>query len=188
MSNTTVTKQTYSISKIKKLIDLNGDMTNFRIHFTIASPEGKTFEALIVDQSTLDNMEPEYKTVPGSMSGDIEATKNVYQNYFIILRSQLPMTVEVELETTALPDYIESKEVQPMGPQPRPTTTTFSRAPILSLKSNHIYIAIGGVGVLLVLIYLYKKYKLKNPTVEGVEVGPKHSLLKKLEETLKAST
>lgn len=105
-----ISSNTYSISKIRKLIDLNHDMINFRLNFKITS-DGTPFQALIVNQTTLDNVsELEFKQVDdGLLSGEIIVDKNVYQNYFLILKSDTPTSVEVELETFVLPQYIEQK-------------------------------------------------------------------------------
>jgi hypothetical protein len=105
-----ITKNSYSISKIKKLIDLNHDMINFKVIFNVISNSDQPFWALVVDQSTIDTLEDsqlEYKQVVGTLSGEIVADKNIYQNYYIILKSEKQMSVDVELQTTKLPDYIE---------------------------------------------------------------------------------
>ncbi len=105
---TVITRNSYSISKIKTLIDLNHNMINFKVKFNIES-KGNTFSTLIIDQNTLDNVETdnlEYKTVDGELSGEIISDKNTYQNYYIILKSDVPVAVEVMLETEHLPDFI----------------------------------------------------------------------------------
>lgn len=101
----TSTKKTYSLSKIRQLIDLNGDSTNFDITFNVASKNGEPFEILVVDQTTLDNSpDIEYKNAAnGRMSGRLTQDKNVFQNYFLILRALQPCECDVELIKEELP-------------------------------------------------------------------------------------
>ena len=91
-------KQTHNLGKIKKLIDLNGDSINFDLSFTVTCKDDTPFNALVVDQSTLDNgQELVYKEVKKTITGNILADKNVYQNYFLILKSDSPCDIELEI-------------------------------------------------------------------------------------------
>jgi hypothetical protein len=93
------TEKTYTLGKMMQLIDLNEDMTNFKLHFSANTKDKTEFEALVIDQTTLDNNpELEYKKVPGFISGSIEADKNIYQNYYLILRSDSPCQCVVTIE------------------------------------------------------------------------------------------
>jgi|694.fasta_scaffold05628_21 hypothetical protein len=96
----------------KQLIDLNGDSINFDLTFTARSSENSDFHALVVDQNTLDKVPHdslEFKRANGSISGNIVSDKNLYQNYFLCLKSDKPCEVEV---------IINKKEIQPAQPQP----------------------------------------------------------------------
>lgn len=98
------TKKTISLGKIKQLIDLNDDSTNFNLSFNVSCHDNTPFEILVVDQTTLDNSpELEYKKVSGSINGTIVADKNVYQNYFLILKSETPCKVDIEFTKNVLP-------------------------------------------------------------------------------------
>jgi hypothetical protein len=91
----------------KQLIDLNGDSINFDLTFTATSSENADFHALVVDQNTLDKVPHdslEFKRASGSISGNIVSDKNIYQNYFLCLKSDKPCQVEV---------IINKKEIQP---------------------------------------------------------------------------
>ena len=46
--------RTYTLDKIRQLIDLNGDSTNFDISFKVTSRNGEVFDIVVVDQTTLD--------------------------------------------------------------------------------------------------------------------------------------
>jgi hypothetical protein len=100
-----VDKKTYTLGKIKKLVDLNGDTVNFDINFRVKSKNNQPFEMLVVDQTTLDsNPNIEYKkVVNGEISGNLVHDKNIYQNYFLILKSENPCECEVEIQKKELP-------------------------------------------------------------------------------------
>lgn len=95
---TTINK-VISVDNYKKLIDLNEDSINFDITFTVSSENGEPFNVVIVDQTMLDSgKELEYKTITdGSISGKLVNDKNVYQNYFLCLRSDSPCKCNVQI-------------------------------------------------------------------------------------------
>jgi hypothetical protein len=69
--------KTYSVSKVKQLIDLNGDSVNFEVSFKVSSRNKEPFEILVVDQATLDS-DPnlQYKSVTnGIISGKVKKDK-----------------------------------------------------------------------------------------------------------------
>lgn len=174
MSNTTTTRKTYSISKIKKLIDVNNDMINFKLNFNIVAHDTTNpFSALIVNQSTLDNTEQgnlEYKLVHGSLSGEVIADKNVYQNYFIILKADVPMDVDVELQTLRLPDHIETKTSAS-------TTKKRKKSKTSKDSDNTIVYILVVIGVVAVLFYIMNQQKTNiSPVVSSMH----QSLLSKL--------
>ena len=96
--------KTYSVSKVKQLIDLNGDSVNFDLKFTVKSRDNSPFDISVVDQDTLDNnSELKYRNVTnGSISGQLKQDKNVYQNHFLILKADSPCECDVEIEKTEL--------------------------------------------------------------------------------------
>jgi hypothetical protein len=94
----------YEIGKMKKLIDLNGQSVNFDINFRVESVDGSEFEMLVLDQTTLDNIQEfNYKKVKGSISGNVLSDKNVYQNHFLILKANKPTNVDVIINKKELP-------------------------------------------------------------------------------------
>ena len=98
------TKKTYTLGKIKQLIDLNGDSTNFDLSFKVTCKNDTPFDLLVVDQTTLDNTpELQYKQVNRTISGNIVSDKNIYQNFFLILKSDKKCDVDVELTKKVLP-------------------------------------------------------------------------------------
>ena len=104
----TITNITTPVNKIKKLIDLNGDKVNFDLTFKVTSKDNTPFEAIVVSQATLDSgSKLDYKKVDnGFISGNIVADKGVYQNYFILLKSEIPTECSVELDIKEIPQQI----------------------------------------------------------------------------------
>lgn len=99
----------HTINSIKQLIDLNGTYTNFELEFEIDCPSKKPFYAIVADQATLDSNQPlEYQHVTnGQLSGTIRSDKNVYQNYFLVLKADEPCEVEIKKSI---------KEIEPQEP------------------------------------------------------------------------
>ena len=85
----TITEKVYRVGKIKQLIDLNSDKTNFELNFKVASKNKEPFYALVVNQKNLDaDSDLEYKHVTnGVITGNIVSDKNLYQSYSLLLKS-----------------------------------------------------------------------------------------------------
>ena len=125
--------KTYSVSKVKQLIDLNGDSVNFEINFKVSSHNKEPFEILVVDQATLDS-DPnlQYKSVTdGLISGKVRKDKNVYQNHFIILKANNPCECDVEIQKTELPEFIEQEQFEGQSQQPQPRQSTHVSQPLM---------------------------------------------------------
>lgn len=92
------------VNNIKQLVDINGDITNFKAKFTVTSIEGKTFQMTIADQNMLDADEPlKYRDVQGGISGNVSSDKNVYTSYYIALKSSEPTQIKIKVELEELP-------------------------------------------------------------------------------------
>jgi len=153
------TKKTYSLSKIKQLIDLNGDSTNFNIKFKVTCKDNSPFQVLVVDQTTLDNTETlEYKDVTtGVISGNVIADKNVFQNHFLILKSDNQCEVDVEIikeDLPKTPDSIIQQQINTVTDTPSQSIRQPSQGTNW-LKIGLIALVIIGGGLL--LWYLYKR-------------------------------
>lgn len=160
------TKLVVQVNNIKKLIDLNGDKTNFELSFNVKSVNDSPFEAIVVSQTQLDSGNPlEYKKVSqGVITGNIIADKNVYQNYFLLLKSDTPLECEVEINIKEIPPKIEMDVPQYENiPQDIPTSIVDGRykknkkseSPFNLKKILLILLVIIGIG--LVIWFLYKK-------------------------------
>jgi hypothetical protein len=103
----------YDIGKMKQLIDLNGQTTNFDITFNATSVDGSEFDIVVVDQTTLDNnAELNYKKANGTLSGNIISDKNVYQNYFIVLKADKPTKVDITINKKEIPPNMNNNEIK----------------------------------------------------------------------------
>ena len=150
----------YIINKVKKLIDLNEQLVNFDLTFSVSCKEGVPFEALVVDQNTLDsNPNLEYKKASnGTISGHLVSDKNTYQNFFLILQSDK----ECEVEVT-----IQRKEIAPQQ-QPQPESYRNTENSGSNFKPNKINLklilitVVIIVGVLFLWYYFNKNLKNKS--------------------------
>lgn len=135
----------YKINTTKQLIDLNGQTTNFELMFSVISPEEKTFEAVVVDQTVLDNNK-DLKYQPsqhGQIKGTLRWDKNVYQNFFLVLRAPVECEVEVIIQKNELalnpdiPAEQTSIDVQ-KGPMPELPTSQPVKSPLQVEEPNKI--------------------------------------------------
>lgn len=108
--------QTVTVDKTRRLIDLNSNYANFELEFSCTSKNREEFEAVIVDQARLDTSPdlPYQQSHGGRISGKVVFDKNVFQNWWLVLRSQNehPIEVVVELNIRELPT------TQPPAPPP----------------------------------------------------------------------
>ncbi len=157
---------------MKQLIDLNGDTVNFDLTFTATSKDGSVFDILVVDQTMLDSNQPlEYKKANGTMSGNIVSDKGVYQNYFLLLKSDNQCECEV---------VIDIKEIEP---KPRNNPVVKSRLneqnnKPFSINWNYVisFIIIFGAGYIFWTVYRKEKpgtiVKPNSIVVPSISVSP----------------
>jgi hypothetical protein len=180
--------KTYSVSKVKQLIDLNGDSVNFEVSFKVSSRNKEPFEILVVDQATLDS-DPnlQYKSVTnGVISGKVRKDKNVYQNHFIILKANNPCECDVEIQMTELPEFIQQEQfkVQDQDSQQAqlPIQTTHHSQPVMDrLNSDKndgfhwikIILIVGFVaGIGFVLYWVSQKNNILPGTSVAEQLSP----------------
>tara|TARA_Y100000389_G_scaffold203882_2_gene253927 strand:- start:1140 stop:1790 length:651 start_codon:yes stop_codon:yes gene_type:complete len=118
------------IGKKQQLFDLNGDLTNFDLNFTAKSLQNKDFHVLVVDQTTLDsNTNLDFKrTQNGYMAGNIINDKNVYQNYFLCLKS--------DFDDHEVVINIDKKEIAPVTENNTPPNTEITKEKYDNPPSN----------------------------------------------------
>jgi hypothetical protein len=108
--------KSYKITSQAQLIDLNGESTNFDIHFHVQSDNKEPFEISVVDQQKLDSgTNIDFQNAnEGVLSGNLNATDNIYQNYYLALKATKDCNVQVKLDKKELP--IESQNQEQMQP------------------------------------------------------------------------
>jgi len=182
----------YNISNIKQLIDLNGKAVNFQVDFKAVSLSNETFDALVVTQEMLDSNEPlSYQRAEGQINGQIKNDNGVYNNYFLCMKSDKPMEVEVSIRITPLQEQPELQQQiqqqeqyqqslqqqQQIISQNQYNETEEDEAPMIKKpkKSKEMnYYVMGGVILLLTLligftIYYYMKPKAETSTIDNVD-------------------
>jgi hypothetical protein len=99
------TVKNLKLTSIKQLVDLNGDKVNFELNFTVKSANKTPFDALVVTQKLLDSEKPlEYKRVQeGIINGNIVSDKGLYDNYLLLLKSDIPVDCEVQIDIKDIP-------------------------------------------------------------------------------------
>lgn len=142
----------YRVTSRAQLIDLNRESTNFRLTFECVSEGGKPFHMCVTNQEELDSKElgdlPMKEVSSGFISGNIVADSNVYQNYFIVLRSdeasECDVQVTIDLEPIAY--------VPPPSNDHAPTSaaTTGGTHPMWQRVLFYV-----GIGFILCLIAFY---------------------------------
>jgi hypothetical protein len=130
--------------------------------FKVTCHDDTPFKMLVIDQTTLDNNSDnlEYKEVTNSISGNIISDKNIYQNYFLIIKADKECKVDVELDKKDLP--ITQNTTPTLHKLHKEMPETESESSFDFKKILLISLIIGG---LLLLWYLYSKHtKEKNQT------------------------
>lgn len=104
-----------TLTRVKQLIDLNEDLKNFEVQFSVVSDNQAPFLATVIDQTILDNTDNfSYQTVEnGTITGEVKHDKNTYQNHYLLLKADNPCVVTVNIrrrqiagETPPLPQPI----------------------------------------------------------------------------------
>lgn len=116
----------YKISSIKQLIDLNGKAVNFQLGFKAKSVNNDVFDALVVTQEMLDSNEPlNYQRAEGEISGNITNDNGVYNNYFLCLKSDKPIDIDVGIKINEIPQ--QSPPQQPPQQQLQQPEQSFKK-------------------------------------------------------------
>lgn len=175
-------KSNYSLNTIKQLIDLNGDIVNFNLNFTVTSKDRVPFYLVAVDQTVLDNNEElDYKLVEtGKISGNIISDSNIHQNYYLVMKSaEKPCVVAVEIDIEEVPPNIHYN--QPVFDETYPppneeltaehfvqdhgstdSFTIFGKTVSKNTLKKYIIYTLVIAFIIGLSYYLYKKYVKKS--------------------------
>jgi len=176
-------QKTITIDTIKQLIDINGDVTNFKADFTVSSLNGDNFFIVVSDQNSLDNGEElKYQTSQsGSLSGSIINDKNVYQNYYLVLKAERPIEVNINIDFQELPPQDLNYDPQSISENmpsigltgqsnPTPQREPHRRQEILNTSTVNWKIILIVSVLALGGYFLYKFYSEKNRENSGKSV------------------
>jgi uncharacterized membrane protein len=155
-------QQNYTLNKIKQIIDISNDATNFRVYLRVFSTSPTdVFQAIIIDQETLDSDNNiQFKEVTHEMSAELVWDKNIKKTYYLVLRSNESVNVTLEIRYERLPDFIEQGVAVDnsvvMGRE------NYSAGEII----NNNYLLYGLILILLALVFYwgYVKYHEKVDT------------------------
>lgn len=173
-----VSNKTYSLTPMKQLIDLNGDITNFDLTFTATTKDGSPFDLLVVDQTTLDsNPSLEYKKAQGTISGNIISDKGVYQNYFLLIKSETPCECDVSIDLKEIPQR-KSEPIINSQQSKKKSLTTIPTSPKSTINWYIVLIAvIGGCALLWYFHKNTKSVSVIEPVVPIIENPPLPSVV-----------
>ncbi len=160
-------KNTYSLSKTKKMISINDETINFNASFSITSTKNIPFQCIIANQHILDTTDPSdlrYETFT-STSGEVIVNNNVYQHWYIILKSAEPNEVEITIDFEKLPDYIP--QIQPSTPSSPPPSVKTDRSVVLTnnkdtnsnnSNNNNIQYILYLIILVIIAYFVYKTF------------------------------
>lgn len=152
-------KKIYTLGKTKQLIDINGESVNFEATLRITTKNKEPFNFIVLDQNTLDTAPAiEYKNAEGGeATSNIKVENNVFQNYYLVLKSDTPCICEVEINKQELPLVHVPQEPAPVIAQKEPSKPKWKNV-----------ILVVGVLCIAVGAYLYLK---PNKEKRDVPVG-----------------
>lgn len=148
----------YRVNSRAQLIDLNRESTNFRLTFECVSEDGKPYRMCVTNQEELDSKDlgdlPMKEVSSGFISGNIVADKNVYQNYFIVLRAdeECDVRVTIDLEPIAYvpPSTTMTDDEEQEGNREHATGHTHVTYPLWQRIMFYV-----GIAILLCLVSVY---------------------------------
>ena len=153
----------YQINRIQQLIDLNQDSTNFKLNFTCESTNPKDkYQAIVISQSELDNSTNlDFKDVTKEIGGDLVVDKNIYQNYFLILKSEMPCEIKVTINKEEIPP---NTTIQPVSPNKKETfNLNNSKKKTFLSSSTFLWIVVGVIALVLIYFIFFTEEKSKTP-------------------------
>lgn len=166
MSQTT---KTLTLDKVRQLVDLNGELTNFVARFIITPKTDAPYEYTIASQTMLDNSETlNFLPAKGPVQKEFSIEEDLYQNHFLVLKSNSPHEVDIIIQREALPSKVVANPAataQAVVVAPQPVEPPFYKQTWFQLLMVCAAIAVG--------YYLYNKYFSKK-----VDVSPSSEVKK----------
>jgi hypothetical protein len=168
------TTQSYHLNTRHQLVDLNKEFVNFKLDFNVVSKDNKEFEVIVLEQPQLDsnlNMQTlQMKKAAGKIGGSIVADKNVYQNYFLVLKAPDGATEAVDVDLT-----INLEETVPHETFIPPDTTAVTAVATAAVtpfyRENWFYLLVIA-AILIGLYYYLRSRSQKTEAVALIESAP----------------
>ncbi len=165
-------EQKYRVTARHQLIDLNKDNTNFKLRFECYADPSAEYQVCVTNQDELDTNDmtslPLKNVVGGTISGNIVADSNEYQNYFLVLRADKECEVMVVVDLEPM-EYVEPPPQEETTAGEGKVTSSSADQPHLVWKRLMTYV---GIAVLLFLIagYIFSLGNYSSATEGGI--GP----------------
>ena len=137
------------LSNKRQLIDINEDATLFDIDVTVSADPSFEFKAAVVNQTQLDAGDINYNQFKGGMGVKVSNNKNIYQNHFLVLKSDKPGNVEVTLMKNPAP-----VNQPPPPPIPENFITPPMKQPLARPKKSQSIFTMRTVFIILILLGL----------------------------------
>lgn len=151
-----------------KLYDLNKNLTNFEIDFSVeADDPSHVFQVSVMAQDQLDKTDSSsipFRPAEGRISGKVTNDNDSYQNYFLVIRTDggenLPVVIRTQTKIlpSSPPPTIVEQPVQEL-PEPSPTTPWHKTVWFKYLPY------IGGAVIAIIIIYfiIYRTNNKQQP-------------------------
>lgn len=140
-----------TLSQVEQMIPINNDIVNFKATVTITS-ETRPFEAAVVEKQSLQNGQGiPFQEEEKGMSVSVSSNDNIHREFILVMKSDLPVQVKIQIHIEQLHPPLEEKE-------------RFNIVGTISPYQD--YIAVGVVCIVIgVLLYKYKGPLLKKAEV-----------------------
>ena len=148
--------QKLTLSPKKQLIDLNQDQTLFDIEVTaVTDNQDIEFEGCILNQTELDNGVFNYKKFKGALKARIKNDKNIYQNYFLCLKSTTGShIININIINHPPPEPFRESLRETLEMPPHISSKPKKSQSIFNFKTLIILAIVIGIGV--GLFFLWK--------------------------------
>ena len=151
--------KTYNINSIQQLIDLNQDSKNFKLTFKCKSHDpSDEYSILVLNQSQLDSQDANqlpFKIVKSEISGNITANDDIYQNYFMVIKSNKKCNVDITIDKTEIEP---KKKIQENFPTKSPHVEKKKKKSFLQ-SSLFLWLVVGTVACVLLYFIFFTKTK-----------------------------
>jgi hypothetical protein len=158
--------QKLTLTPKKQLIDLNKDQILFDIEVTaVTDNQDIEFEGCILNQTELDNGVFNYKKFKGALKARIKNDKNIYQNYFLCLKSTTgSYPININIINHPPPEQFKEPLIESLSIPPRISSKPKKSQSIFNFKTLIILAITIGIGV--GLFYLWKGGGVKSSNLD----------------------